>query len=717
MNIRSLIVALPLVAFSHSLVAMAAVPGNVRSVFPARGTETGPMGGARVSALAGGAVRVDAGLKERWTGLVVKFDGAQDFTSYQRLQSVISNCLDHPVNLCMSVWSAKGHRDQNETLPPNGVYRITVPMVPGGTLLDKAVDLVGMKGVPQPAETDSFDVSRVTAVNIVLGGAPTRQESFTLLSMTARGEVAKVSAEGFFPFVDRYGQFKHKDWSGKVHSDDDLAAARVAEDAWLAEHGRDFDPENSEWDKWGGWAKGPRLKATGRFRTEKVKGKWWLVDPDGRLFYSHGVAHFTDGQITPVQKRENYFEELPPLQGEPLSHAYFNCGWAPGNPLYSNGEWHRCFDFGKANSIRKYGFDKWFNEYLTRTHRRLRAWGLNSMGNWCDRRLIGRSPTPYCATVQTRGEPLRGRGDWAANTVDPFSKKFYVSVTNGLAALGRTTDAYPPQRSILGDPHCIGVFVDNERMWGWGDTALATAALQSPSNQPAKIAFRTWLDRKYGTPAAVDAAWGVHHGSWDGFLAATDALPSTKVGKADLVEFNEVIARRYFKTVADAVRRADPGLLYLGCRFNVRVETVYRAAAAFCDVVSLNVYRYAPYEDLPEGSADKPIIIGEFHFGALDTGMFHYSLLPADDQAERAKLYREYHEATLRNPRYVGAHWFQWWDQVLTARCDGENFQCGFLSITDTPYRELVEAARDIARRMYGLRYGRVKRPKVDPCF
>ena len=92
------------------------------------------------------------------------------------------------------------------------------------------------------------------------------------------------------------------------------------------------------------------------------------------------------------------------------------------------------------------------------------------------------------------------------------------------------------------------------------------------------------------------------------------------------------------------------------CRFNVRVETVYRAA---------------------------------------------------DDQTERAKLYREYHEATLRNPRYVGAHWFQWWDQVLTARCDGENFPCGFLSITDTPYRELVEAARDIARRMYALKYGR----------
>lgn len=95
--------------------------------------------------------------------------------------------------------------------------------------------------------------------------------------------------------------------------------------------------------------------------------------------------------------------------------------------------------------------------------------------------------------------------------------------------------------------------------------------------------------------------------------------------------------------------------------------------------------------------------------GALDTGMFHYSLLPADDQAERAKLYRAYHEATLCNPRYVGAHWFQWWDQVLTARCDGENFQCGFLSIADTPCRELVDAARDIGRRMYGLRYGKVK--------
>ena len=42
-------------------------------------------------------------------------------------------------------------------------------------------------------------------------------------------------------------------------------------------------------DRFGGWADGPKLNATGAFRTEKLDSKWWLVDPDGRLFFSLGV--------------------------------------------------------------------------------------------------------------------------------------------------------------------------------------------------------------------------------------------------------------------------------------------------------------------------------------------------------------------------------------------------------------------------------------------
>ena len=91
-------------------------------------------------------------------------------------------------------------------------------------------------------------------------------------------------ADPFFPFIDTFGQYRHKDWPGKVKSVADLTARREAEAKELARQ-----PGPKDWDRYGGWAAGPQLRATGFFRTEKVKGKWWLVDPDGRLFFSHGI--------------------------------------------------------------------------------------------------------------------------------------------------------------------------------------------------------------------------------------------------------------------------------------------------------------------------------------------------------------------------------------------------------------------------------------------
>ena len=37
------------------------------------------------------------------------------------------------------------------------------------------------------------------------------------------------------------------------------------------------------------------------------------------------------------------------------------------------------------------------------------------------------------------------------------------------------------------------------------------------------------------------------------------------------------------------------------------------------------------------GGADVPLIIGEFHFGALDRGMFHTGLVPTANQEARAQ--------------------------------------------------------------------------------
>ena len=40
----------------------------------------------------------------------------------------------------------------------------------------------------------------------------------------------------------------------------------------------------------------------------------------------------------------------------------------------------------------------------------------------------------------------------------------------------------------------------------------------------------------------------------------------------------------------------------------------------------------------------------------------------------------------------------------VTGRADGENYQIGFVDICDTPYSEIVYAARRIGKEMYSLR-------------
>jgi hypothetical protein len=43
-------------------------------------------------------------------------------------------------------------------------------------------------------------------------------------------------------------------------------------------------------------------------------------------------------------------------------------------------------------------------------------------------------------------------------------------------------------------------------------------------------------------------------------------------------------------------------------------------------------------------------------------------------------------------------------DQATTGRGDGENFNFGFLDVADTPYPQVIDAARTLAEGMYEYR-------------
>ena len=71
------------------------------------------------------------------------------------------------------------------------------------------------------------------------------------------------------------------------------------------------------------------MPATGHFRVEQQDGKWWMVDPEGRLFWSHGIDCVRADASTPITDRRHWFVELP-QPGTSLAKFLGKAGWAPG---------------------------------------------------------------------------------------------------------------------------------------------------------------------------------------------------------------------------------------------------------------------------------------------------------------------------------------------------------------------------------------------------
>ena len=649
-----------------------------------------------------GSAEVTTGTSFAFPGVRLDFPEERDLSAFGRVVVAVSNTTDRAEKIEISIkGTVQGVEGQvpggSVRLSPHeaGELRVNLKNMPWA--LDAPLPLDGMRGYPKaPGDGSTFDLRRVRSLHIFIkqdghpGGFAIRS-----IAATAEGAEQKVlPAATFLPFVDRYGQFAHDDWPGKVHGDEDLAAACDAEAAWLAENAAGPIPDANQY---GGWAGGPQLEATGFFRTEKVDGKWWFVDPEGRLFFSHGVDAVATSAETGVSFREKYFTWLPP-KDDPDYGAYWSVRAAPEAHGFYRDPAHvpfDRFDFAKANARRKYGPD-WARQCAERTHARMRAWGLNTLAAWSDVAIREMRRTPYTAKFNTRGPAIEGSTGWWGKLRDPFAPEFEENVRKSAAeAAARSGD----------DPWCIGWFVDNELSWGKDDREIGRAVLRSPATQPAKRAARDILAAKYGDAAALDDAWGTAYGSWEGFLAATDAVPDESLCGDDLAAIHRAVVAKYFRTVRDAVKTAAPNRLYLGCRIAWGRDVIYEECARYADVVSVNAYGYPPMRDLPPTAIDKPLLSGEFHFGALDRGMFHTGLVATRDQKARADAYRAYVGACLDHPRYVGTHWFQWMDQPLAGRGDGENYEVGFVTVTDAPYPELVRAARDTAATMYQRRY------------
>jgi hypothetical protein len=148
--------------------------------------------------------------------------------------------------------------------------------------------------------------------------------------------------------------------------------------------------------------------------------------------------------------------------------------------------------------------------------------------------------------------------------------------------------------------------------------------------------------------------------------------------------------------------------LNLGLRFGGSAsDEIIKASKGF-DVFSFNNYGYVVNTNTIKRIYDLtglPMIIGEFHFGVPERGLAP-GLAQTVNQQERGIAYSFYVENAAANPAIIGTHWFQWVDQPSTGRNDGENYNIGFVDVTDQPYDELVNAARQTFAKLYNIHSG-----------
>jgi len=304
---------------------------------------------------------------------------------------------------------------------------------------------------------------------------------------------------------------------------------------------------------------------------------------------------------------------------------------------------------------------------------RMSAWGFNTVGNWSWFRVaedVDRKA--YVVTFRApRTEPVY------LGMPDVYSKDFAAQVDE--AAQVQCT-------ALKDDPWVLGYFIGNEPPWPDRESEVVDMFLNGPDT---------------ATKAKLQA-----------YLAEGDT-PGRRV------EFVYGMFERYLTLLGEAIKRYDSNHLNLGIRFGGSPpEGVMRMGKTF-DVCSINVYEYEATEQIKRvyEATGRPIMIGEFHLGVPADGL-GAGLVQTANQIERGKGYRYYVEQAAALPGYLGAHWFQWQDQQVLGRFDGENYNIGLVDGTNRPYVEMIEAAKATHKRLHDVHAGKVapfaERPKAS---
>ena len=297
---------------------------------------------------------------------------------------------------------------------------------------------------------------------------------------------------------------------------------------------------------------------------------------------------------------------------------------------------------------------------------RMDAWGMNTIGNWSGRDLIALGRKPFMTMLGGLGIQ-----DGILGMPDVYAEGFAQRIDEAVA---RSTEPYLDNKML------IGYFIGNEPTWSNAEMRLCDLILQAAPDKPLRVAMERYLQQ---------------HGD------------NRASRRAFLYETYEI----FLSTVQAALKRHDPNHLNLGIRYGSEVPAaeVLALSKKYFDVYSFNRYGVEPgleEMDLIYKAVGKPMIIGEFHFGATDRGLGE-SLVRTVSQEERASAYRHYCETAFSHPALIGTAWFTWTDQPFFGRGDGENYNIGIIDVTDRPYDWMAKAIRAVSDNCFRVHDGK----------
>mgnify|MGYP000395087605 CR=1 FL=1 len=398
---------------------------------------------------------------------------------------------------------------------------------------------------------------------------------------------------------------------------------------------------DGQFDRYGGWS-GLKGSRTGAFHTEQINGRWWLITPEGNVFWSVGMYCVRIGGIP-----ETGTERRPYRDNCLKKHV-------------SEQEWARV------------------------TRKRLYEWGFNTIGDWSSESIYREPGFAYVIGINLPGEAenVIPKGSYGYFP-DVFSPEFKESVQK------RMQDVFKNQPYLIDDPQLLGYFLADEPAW-YGSKgrrgALADDFIALDDSKPGKKAWLEFIKQRYPSGEVAPN----EQDKLD-FLQVI-AEQFSRVLSEGLREFDRhhmILGTRPTRTYPEVVR----GIGKYADVFSMGAYDLnqgYQLDPKFDEIIN-EVYQ----------NAQKPILLGVL-IAAQDSGL-PYGIVRT--QRDRGISYWRHLAKAARHPAVVGIHWFQYFDPPLKCY-DQRAANWGLVNDKDEPYEDAVSLIAQANKMVYAYALG-----------